>query len=142
MARRKKSELQKAKEKAWKWFSLFVRLRDCYRTTGGITHGKCCTCGNLYPIEKLQAGHFVPGRTNALLFREKGCHCQCQRCNLFRHGSIHEYWDFMLDQYGQATIDDERLQRRVTIKYTLDDFNRIAEMYRKRCDVLQADLSD
>lgn len=136
MKRRKKSEMQKAKEKAWKNFSLYVRVRDCIRTTGTTTHGKCCTCGKEYEISKLQAGHFVPGRTNALLFREKGCHAQCFACNVKKHGAIHEYWDFMLEEHGKAILEDERMQRRVHIKYTVEDFNRIGEQYQKRYEAM------
>jgi hypothetical protein len=130
----KKSPLKRAKEKAWKNFSLYIRLRDCLRTTGGIYHGRCCTCGKSYPLAQLQAGHFVPGRTNALLFREKGCHAQCAGCNIFKHGAVHEYIDFMKASYGDEIMEEERRQRYVTIKYTTQDFLQIAEKYKKKSD--------
>jgi len=84
----------------WLWpvFSRYIRTRDCIRTTGSPLHGKCVTCGKKYPISKLQAGHFIPGRTDAVLFDETQVHAQCYRCNVKLQGMWHKYYAFMLDE--------------------------------------------
>ncbi len=68
------------KKKAWVEFSKYVRLRDAIGTTGTRDWLNCCSCGRKYPAFGkgcAQAGHFIPGRSHALLFREKGVHGQC-----------------------------------------------------------------
>ena len=56
------------------------------------------TCGKLYPFSKLQAGHFIPGRTDAILFDVRQVHAQCYRCNTKLQGMWHKYFLFMLDE--------------------------------------------
>ena len=80
-------------------------MRDCLETTGTITHGLCCTCKRDYPIGKLQAGHFVPGRMDSILFEPTCVHSQCYRCNIKLGGNWVRYYRFMQKKYGQAQID-------------------------------------
>lgn len=100
-----KSELSKAKKKAWDMFSKYIRTRDALRTTGTLDEALCVTCERRYPIKQLQAGHFIPGRHNSILFDEKNCHAQCYGCNVMKKGSTVQYWVFMEKEYGRKTID-------------------------------------
>ena len=79
------------KDRAWRVFSKYVRLRDCLKTTGTLTHGKCITCGKLLSISFCDAGHFVSRRYNSTLFDEKNCHIECRYCNRFLNGNLLEY---------------------------------------------------
>jgi hypothetical protein len=92
------------KKALWKIFSVFIRLRDCLETTGTLTHGKCCTCGRKYPMKKLQAGHFIPGRMDSILFDPTCVHSQCYKCNIERQGEWLKYWRFMEVKYGRPYI--------------------------------------
>ena len=67
---RKKTSVSAAKNAAWKEFSRYIRLRDCIKTTGDTDAGICITCGKLIPYGNSQAGHFIAGRTNGVLFNE------------------------------------------------------------------------
>ena len=59
-----KSSISKLKKKLWTLFSKYIRLRDSdYR---GIC--SCCTCGIKKHYKEMQAGHFLPGRRNSILF--------------------------------------------------------------------------
>ncbi len=82
----------------WPTFSIYIRTRDCIRTTGNRLYGKCVTCGRRLPFKKLQAGHFIPGRTDAILFDDRQVHAQCYRCNMKLQGMWHKYYLFMLTQ--------------------------------------------
>lgn len=82
----------------WPIFSRYIRTRDCIATTGDPNFGKCITCGKTYPFKRLQAGHFIPGRTDAILFDERQVHAQCYRCNMKLQGMWHKYYLFMLDK--------------------------------------------
>lgn len=127
-----KKTVSKAKKKAWAEFSRYIRARDCLRTTGTVDAGRCVTCGKVYPFEKLQAGHFVPGRRNAGLFDERGVHAQCYACNVGLHGNWPEYLQFMVSEYGQDVVDELIRLRHVTVKYTISDLERMAAEYRER----------
>jgi hypothetical protein len=55
---------------------------------------------------KLQAGHFLSGRKDALLFDEDGVNAQCYRCNVMLAGMWPEYYRVMQEQHGQDWIED------------------------------------
>lgn len=96
----KEPTLTGMKAKLWPVFSRYIRMRDCLEATGTITHGVCCTCGRSYPIGKLQAGHFIPGRADSILFEPTCVHSQCYRCNVLRQGEWVKYFRYMGDKYG------------------------------------------
>ena len=95
-----------AKNKCWVQFSKFIRLRDCLKTTGSLTHGACCSCGKVLPLGKLQAGHFMPGRSDSVLLDEQTVHAQCYFCNCERQGNWPGYYKFMVDMHGQDVVND------------------------------------
>ena len=103
--KKKEPTITAQKKKLWVVFSRYIRMRDCLATTKTITHGKCCTCGRQYPIGKLQAGHFIPGRQDSILFEPTCVHAQCYRCNIQRQGEWVKYFRFMDKKYGREEID-------------------------------------
>jgi hypothetical protein len=93
----------------WLWpiFSNYIRIRDCLITTGTTWKAACVTCGKIYRLGKqLQAGHFIPGRTRAILFDERCVHAQCYRCNHKLQGNWPPYYRFMQKVYGQNVIEE------------------------------------
>ena len=123
-----KSNKQKAKEKAWKAFSLYIRHRDSL--DGEIC--MCCSCGRIYPLKKMQAGHFIPGRSNAVLFEENGVHAQCYGCNVGKGGNWPGYYEFMLAKYGETEILRQLSERNKIIQYKTSDYLEIAEKYTQK----------
>lgn len=109
---------KKAKERAWRAFSAYIRLRDAIRTTSGVIMARCVTCSAVRPIEGvgcMQAGHFLPGRRMGTLFDERNVHAQCYVCNVRLSGNWPEYLDFMVRTYGPEVVDELRRQDRQTI---------------------------
>ena len=106
----KKTERQKAKDKAWDAFSAYIRTRDCLRFTGSPDEGKCVTCSRPYPYKSLQAGHFIQGRGNAVLFDERLVYSQCFGCNgnppYGKGGNYVEYFLFMEREWGRDKLDE------------------------------------
>ena len=98
--------LSEKEKQLWSLFSKYIRLRGCLKTTGTITRGRCITCGRIYDFNKLQAGHFIPGRAKSILFNDKCVHGQCFRCNVVLGGNWPRYYRFMQKTYGQQTIED------------------------------------
>lgn len=122
--------VEQAKGTAWKWFSKYIRLRDCLSTTKSRDFGKCCSCGIRKPFGELQAGHYIPGRHNAVLFDETGVHAQCVRCNHYLSGNVKNYYHFMIMTYGDETTAQKEIEAKQIVKYTESDLRDIAKKYR------------
>ena len=134
--KKKTISTSKAKAKAWQEFSKFIRTRDSIATTGDTDSGVCCTCGKLIPFKQSQAGHFIAGRTNALLFDEDIVHLQCYACNICNHGEQLEYYYYMKRHYTEDQILEMRKLRYQTVKYTADELLQIADKYKEKTDEL------
>ena len=94
------------KKKTWAAFSMYIRLRGA----DSDGYNQCVTCGVRKHWKELQAGHFIPGRHNAILFDERGCHAQDYHCNVGLKGNPREYDAFMRKTYGEMVIKElERL---------------------------------
>jgi hypothetical protein len=103
-----------AKQEAWYWCSLYIRLRDAIEYQNkypevDLGWVKCCTCTRIIHIKKnADAGHFIPkgrGGASGVYYDERNLNTQCKSCNGFFQGRYHEYELFMLDKYGQDVID-------------------------------------
>ena len=134
--KKKTISTSKAKAKAWQEFSKFIRTRDSIATTGDTDSGVCCTCGKLIPFKQSQAGHFIAGRTNALLFDEDIVHLQCYACNICNHGEQLEYYYYMKRHYTEDQILEMRKLRYQTVKYTTDELLQIADKYKEKTEEL------
>ena len=89
------------KKLAWHEFSIYIRTRFAdYRG-----YVECVTCNRLLFWKEGDAGHFISGRHNSILFDERGCHFQCKSCNR-NQGEQYKYGLFMLKTYGQKVIDE------------------------------------
>lgn len=54
----------------------------------------------------MQAGHFLPGRSDAVLFDDRGVNAQCYRCNILLQGAWPAYYRKMQEMYGQDWIEE------------------------------------
>jgi hypothetical protein len=134
----RKASKKTLKKKAWKAFSRFIRARDADKY--GVV--VCCTCNARlqYTDQTCQAGHFIGGRGNAVLFQENGVHGQCARCNKWGSGEQFLYGLFMKRRYH---LTDEQLAQmradaKKTVIYKDFDFARIEEEYNNKADALIA----
>ena len=110
----KKRGVKYWKARAWEQFSLYIRLRDALETTGTEDYLVCCSCGKTYPAFGTgcaQAGHFIPGRSHALLFREKGVQGQCYNCNHNLKANWVPYEEFILEKYGEEIVSEEKMAK-------------------------------
>ena len=135
--RKKKTLRASAKEKAWTAFSLYIRTRDCIRFTGDPEQGMCVTCKVKKPRKELQAGHFVGGRGNTVLFNEQIVYSQCSYCNqkppMGLGGNYAAYTLFMFDEgYTREEIEGFLKLKGQTKQYKLNDFIEIKEKYTQK----------
>ena len=134
---KKKRTLSKVKRDVWVVFSIFIRTRDCLKTTGCSSFGLCITCGKRYHFKLLQAGHFIAGRNNAVLFSEKGVHAQCYNCNMNLKGNTLVYRRKINEMYGEGY--DEVLEKESwgTLKYTIPQLEEMKTYYKEKIKELE-----
>jgi hypothetical protein len=101
----KKVDLEK---KAWKIFSLYVRLRDAQETTGGTQFCKCITCERVKPFEDMDAGHCFSRTCKDIIFDTRNVSGQCRGCNGRREnrGEQFAHKKAIREKYGQKVLEE------------------------------------
>ena len=122
----------KAKKRAWKIFSLYIRTKGSIKDTN-----QCVTCERTKLIKELQAGHFIPGRHNAVLFDERNCWPQCYACNVVLGGNGPKFYKFMLGIFGQRAIDKLEELDRTNRQIKTNEFLEIEEKYKRKYEELK-----
>ena len=83
------AKAEKREGTLWKWFSLFIRLRDCPDNSQGFC--RCKTCGKVDRYKNMDAGHFISRRWKPTKYREDNVFAQCVHCNRDLSGNLDEY---------------------------------------------------
>lgn len=135
-----KSERQRAKERANEAFSKYIRIRDAIDTTGDELFFVCITCGREVPVRNNDCGHFVPGRSDSVLYDEHNAHGQCSSCNRFKGGLWVEYERAMIKKYGREETERLKDLKFVVKKMTASEFREVAEDYKIKLNGLIKDL--
>jgi hypothetical protein len=144
--RKPKSDLDKAHTKCWKAFSIYIRTRDCIRFKNSLTEGICVTCKRPYPFKQLQAGHFIGGRTNSVLYNEKIVYTQCYGCNgnppFGKGGNYVEYFFFMMNSegYTKEQLEEFNNLKFQTVKYTPFELFELADIFKEKTRKLKEDF--
>ncbi len=123
--KKKTSRSKRAKNRAWNLFSLYIRLR----AADDDGYVECVTCGTKRHYKKMQAGHFIDGRKNAVLFDERIVYPQCYRCNVALNGNKVAYTLFMLKKHTRAEIAGFEALKNEIRRYKAEDYEDIADKY-------------
>ena len=126
-----KSEIQKAKDKADRQFSLYVRQRD---TVNDIV--RCCTCGEWHHWKYVDCGHFMSRRYQATRFDEKNSGPQCKKCNILNQGLQFEMSKYLDKKYGFGTANAMEMKSKMFCKRLRFDYEHIAETYKAKLAIL------
>lgn len=117
------------KNTVWKACADYIKAReaDIY----GMV--KCVTCDLRMHFRDhiCNAGHFVPGRGNAVLFDDAHIFPQCSGCNCDGGGEQYKFGLFLKERYGydDATIDEIRYMRHKTRKFTMDELKEMKRRF-------------
>jgi hypothetical protein len=125
----KKKSLRALKKKAWELLSKAIRLE---RREGEDLLVWCVSCQRKMPWKQIQAGHFIDGRFNSILFDELGIHPQCGLCNVVHNGRKEEYFIYMEMTFGREAIDELRVQRNKQVNFTSEQLEQMIAGYRQR----------
>lgn len=125
--KRKKESISSLKKIAWDLYSLIVRLT--YADWRGYV--KCCTCNDVrHYKDNMQAGHFIAGRGNSILFEKTNVHPQCYVCNIRKHGNQLEYYYFMKQKYGEKEIERLRRLSKESRSFTMTELREMIANFR------------
>jgi len=131
--RKKKDSIKSLKKKAWKYFSLWVRLRDADQKL----NVRCVTCGAIMNYKDIQAGHFISRSKTATMFDERNVNPQCYRCNVALHGNLAEYAVYLQSVYGEGIIKELIQKSKQPHRFTKQE---LLEMISKYTDMATAEL--
>ncbi len=120
------------KQKLWRIFAEFIRLRDA-----PDGYGNCVSCNKMvsYPngTGAWHAGHFLPRSVtyNSVYFDERNVNGQCIHCNYFLEGNTEQYRKGLIRKYGEGIIDDLDVKRLTGIsKMYPFEYQELTKMYR------------
>jgi hypothetical protein len=119
----KKPKLSTVKNRVWSLFSRYIRLKAADENG----YVECVTCGEVIPMNEAQAGHFIGGRTNSVLFDERLVHVQCRMCNIWLEGNYVAYTLYMLKKHTVEEIEAFQALKHQTVKYTIGDLLEMEE---------------
>ena len=127
-----------AKKRAWDRFSQWIRVKKGIETTKYPFLGICVTCYKQFHIRALQAGHMIPGRSNAVLFKEELVNPQCVKCNEGLHGRHSRYRKVMVLKYSEAKVAQWEMEGKEIIHDRDMDFANTEIYYREATNKLLA----
>ena len=126
------------KDRAWDATSKYIRTKECLETTGLWFVGVCCTCKRRFHINVLDAGHYISGRRNSVLFVPENIHIQCRIwCNQIKHGNSTLYKKYIIERYGEEKEQWLQSLKHKTIQNKNMDFEAIEADAKKKLKELE-----
>lgn len=122
-----------AENKLWKWFSLWIRLRD----TDENGYGKCITCGRVIHYKKGDCGHGIPRQHKATKYNEMNNSLQCKPCNGFEGGKREVFKQRVDERWGPGTWDKLELMSRSVCKRGAFEYEVMATYYKGEVEKLK-----
>lgn len=115
----------------------YARLRD-ERDRGLV----CCTC-NHRDSGQFDGGHFLPtSGYSAIRYNSNQIHLQCKNCNRFNGGMPKEYRVFMINKYGLEYVENLESQKGVFRSYSVEYYQKLIKVVRKKLKKLQLSLNN
>jgi len=126
--------ISKLKKELDKWFSLFIRLRDCDEL--GLV--ECFTCNRFKHYKSgMQCGHFQSRSFLPTRFNEENCQPQCVGCNMFKQGEQYKFAINLNSKYGEGTAEELQFLARKTVKFTRVDYEEKISYYKETVNKLK-----
>lgn len=116
-------------------FSKYIRtkyLRDNFV--------ECVTCNRKYPINKIQAGHFMSRKHYSTRWDEENVFPQCYGCNVMQQGQQYLFSKFIDEKFGEGYSDVLLFKSRETVKFADHEIEEMIQDYTKRLKDLEKKL--
>lgn len=127
----KKVTLSKVKVKAWKQFSLWIRLSAA--KDGRVL---CYTCPAVVPYTEANAGHWIEGHSNAVYINPDYVRVQCRSCNIFHGGRQGIFRDKIRQELGDKRVDQLILASNQVKLLTIEDYQNLEKLYKDKLQSL------
>lgn len=101
---------------------------------------ECVTCGRKYPINKIQAGHFMSRKHYSTRWDEENVFPQCYGCNVMQQGQQYLFSKFIDEKFGEGYSDVLLFKSRETVKFADYELEEMIEDYTKRLKDLEKKL--
>lgn len=113
----------------WKWFSLYIRLRECL--DGSYGHCNCVTCGKAKHYKDMDAGHYISRMWKPTKYHENNVYAQCVHCNRDLSGNVAEYRINLVGMYGEDHVAEMEAYSRTPFKKMLhEEVEALSTYYR------------
>lgn len=104
---------------------------------GGKWYNRCVTSGMVLPIEKIQAGHWIPRGCYATRWDPTNCNPQSAHDNLYKSGAYIEYSHWYIEKYGmekyEQMIQTYNLHKQGKIPaYKMDELRELYDYWLKK----------
>lgn len=124
-----KSTVKTYKKTVWKSCATYIKYRES--SSNGTV--KCVTCPKILSIydQDCQAGHFIPGRGNSVLFDDAHIFPQCAECNCWGGGRQFLFGVFLKNKYGynDQVLKEMQSLRHKIIKYSMEELKELKNSY-------------
>lgn len=138
MSRHKQPTIKQLKDKVWKVFSLYIRLKDA----DPLGYNYCYTCNKKFYYKDLQAGHGLSGRGNSILFDIDLVKPQCPRCNLFLGGNYDAFHTKLIKEHGLKWFENKLKLKKQNKQFTAEELNKLYEHYKELYERLISHTQD
>ena len=101
---------------------------------------ECVTCNRKYPINKIQAGHFMSRKHYSTRWDEENIFPQCYGCNVMQQGQQYLFSKFIDEKFGEGYSDVLLLKSRETVKFADYELDEMIRDYTKRLKDLEKKL--
>jgi len=129
--------ISKLKKELDKWFSLYIRLRDCNEY--GMV--QCFTSGKVYHYKKIHAGHFMSRKHLSTRWCEINVQPQSPADNLFGQGQQYQFGLNLDAKYGEGTAEEMQYKSRSIYKMSRVDYEEKISYYKNLVNKIKKEKS-
>ena len=129
---KKLPKLKNRKKLAWSLFSEWTR-RKWADANGFIT---CISCGAKVHWKEANASHWRHGHSVKSFMMEENVNPSCVKCNLYLSGNLGEYTLWMLNKYGENTINAIRAAGREIYNPSRQELENLIIEYKTKLESL------
>jgi hypothetical protein len=135
------SRSKKAKARAWKAFSIWIRCSAKGYTGKDEADAviQCYTCDKWYSVKTMSVGHGIGGRNNAVLFDERIVKPQCVGCNIWGRGQYQVFTRKLIAELGLDVYDEIVKHSSDVVKYKVADYLEIEQKYLNKLSDLKGE---
>lgn len=98
---------------------------------------ECVTCNRKYPINKIQAGHFMSRKHYSTRWDEENVFPQCYGCNVAKNGEQYLFSKFIDEKFGEGYSDVLLFKSRESVKFADYELEEMIQDYTKRLKDLE-----